>query len=89
MVTRRDLLTRSVLLGAAGLSLPGCATATPTTGPEPSGSPTSTSNASRTLVAVFSRAAENHYYGGRTWLEVGNTEVVVGLLAALVEVDVY
>ncbi len=100
MVTRRDLLTRG-LLGAAGLSLAGCASATPTTRPEPSGSPTMaarpqpsgsptpTTGSSKTLVAVFSRAGENHYYGGRTWLEVGNTEVVVGLLATLVDVDVY
>lgn len=43
----------------------------------------------RTLVAYFSRAGENHHYRGPTWLEVGNTEVVVGLLAALMEVDVY
>lgn len=101
MVTRRDLLTRGVLLGAAGLSLAGCAPAptatrrepsgspTRATRPQPSGSPNATSSASRTLVAVFSRAGENHYYGGRTWLEVGNTEVVVGLLASLVDVDVY
>lgn len=100
MVTRRDLLTRG-LLGAAGLSLAGCASATPTTRPEPSGSPTMaarpqpsgsptpTTGSSKTLVAVFSRAGENHYYGGRTWLEVGNTEVVVSLLAELVDVDVY
>ena len=100
MVTRRDLLTRG-LLGAAGLCVAGCAPATPTrpepsgsptmaTRPQPSsGSPTATGNASRTLVAVFSRAGENHFYGGRTWLEVGNTEVVVGLLATLVDVDVY
>ena len=99
MVTRRDLLTRG-LLGAAGLSLAGCAPATPTrpepsgsptmaTRPQPSGSPTPTTGSSKTLVAVFSRAGENHYYGGRTWLEVGNTEVVVGLLATLVDVDVY
>jgi len=89
VVTRRDLLTRGALLGAAGLSMAGCTPGTPPTRPQPSGSPTSTTRASRTLVALFSRAGENHYYGGRTWLEAGNTEVVVGLLAALVEVDVY
>ena len=43
----------------------------------------------RTLVAFFSRAGENHHYGRRLWLEVGNTEVLVGLLASLVGVDVH
>lgn len=43
----------------------------------------------RTLVAFFSRAGENYHYGGRAWLDVGNTEVVVGYLSSLVEVDVY
>lgn len=88
MVTRRDLLTR-VLVGATGLTVAGCASVTPTILPQPSGSPTMTTMPSRTLVAFFSRAGENHHYGGRTWLEVGNTEVVVDRLAALVAVDVY
>lgn len=101
MVTRRALLGRGILLSTASLSLVGCAPALPTPRPQPSrspnmtvgpqisGSPATTPSASRTLVAVFSRAGENHYYGGRTWLEVGNTEVVVGQLADLVGVDVY
>ena len=43
----------------------------------------------RTLVAYFSRAGENYYYGGRTTLEVGNTEIVADLIAGAVDVDVY
>lgn len=41
------------------------------------------------LVAYFSRAGENYYNGGRTLLEVGNTEVVANLIQATLSVDVY
>ncbi|MFC9691481.1 flavodoxin [Kribbella sp. NPDC056951] len=41
------------------------------------------------LVAYFSRAGENYDNGGRTWLQVGNTEVVAGMIADLVPCDVY
>jgi flavodoxin len=43
----------------------------------------------RTLLAYFSRPGENYYYGGRTTLEVGNTEIVANLIAGLVPVDVH
>jgi flavodoxin len=43
----------------------------------------------RTLLAFFSRAGENYHYGGRVDLEVGNTAVVAGIIAALADVDVY
>lgn len=48
-----------------------------------------TSPASRTLLAYFSRAGENYYYGDRRDLEVGNTEVLAGLIADRVVCDVY
>ncbi|WP_406279228.1 hypothetical protein OH799_11620 [Nocardia sp. NBC_00881] len=35
----------------------------------------------RILIAYFSRPGENYYYGGRRNLEVGNTEVLAGMLA--------
>ena len=38
--------------------------------------PTTSRSASRILLAYFSRAGENYYYGGRRDLEVGNTEVL-------------
>jgi len=41
------------------------------------------------LLAYFSRAGENYYYGGRTNLEVGNTEVLAGMINALVPCDVH
>ncbi|ACL40081.1 conserved hypothetical protein [Pseudarthrobacter chlorophenolicus A6] len=43
----------------------------------------------RVLLAYFSRAGENYYYGGRTNLEVGNTEVLAGMISALVPCDVH
>ena len=43
----------------------------------------------RILVAYFSRAGENYYYGGRRTLEVGNTEVLAGMIGQLIRCDVY
>jgi flavodoxin len=40
-------------------------------------------------VAYFSRAGENYYYGGRTTLAVGNTEVLAEMISSVVAVDVY
>lgn len=41
------------------------------------------------LLAYFSRAGENYYYGGRTNLEVGNTQVVAEMISGLIDCDVY
>lgn len=41
------------------------------------------------LVAYFSRAGENYHYGNRTWLEVGNTDVVAHMIAELVDCDLH
>ncbi|MET0956154.1 MAG: flavodoxin, partial [Cryobacterium sp.] len=41
------------------------------------------------LLAYFSRPGENYYYGDRTMLEVGNTQVVAEMIAAAADVDVY
>jgi hypothetical protein len=49
----------------------------PTTSMQTSDAPADPA-APKVLVAYFSRAGENYYYGDRTWLEVGNTEVVAG-----------
>ena len=43
----------------------------------------------RILLAYYSRAGENYYYGGRRILEVGNTEVLAGMIRQLVACDVY
>lgn len=41
------------------------------------------------LLAYFSRAGENYYYGARTNLEVGNTEVLAGMISALIRCDMH
>jgi flavodoxin len=41
------------------------------------------------LLAYFSRAAENYYYGGRRTLKVGNTEVVAEMISQLIRGDVH
>ena len=43
----------------------------------------------RVLVVFFSRAGENYHYGGRTNLEVGNTEVVAGMIRDRTGADLY
>jgi flavodoxin len=44
---------------------------------------------SKVLLAYFSRAGENYYYGDRTTLEIGNTQVVAELIASAINVDVF
>lgn len=41
------------------------------------------------LLAYFSRAGENYYYGDRIDLEVGNTEVLAGMIGDRVRCDIY
>lgn len=53
----------------------------------------STAGSSRTLLVYFSRPGENYFNGGRTDLEVGNTEVLTNMitdaLAGVVDCDVH
>jgi len=60
----------------------------PTTSLQTPKAPTDTA-APKVLVAYFSRAGENYYYGDRTWLEVGNTEVVAQIIAELIPCDLH
>jgi flavodoxin len=41
------------------------------------------------LLAYFSRAGENYYYGGRIDLKVGNTEIVARTIRKLISCDVH
>jgi hypothetical protein len=41
------------------------------------------------LLAYFSRAGENYYYGGRIDLKVGNTEIVARMIRKLISCDVH
>ncbi len=45
--------------------------------------------AGKPLLAYFSRAGENYYYGDRIDLRVGNTAVVAGMIAELADIDVF
>jgi flavodoxin len=80
-LSRRAVLTGALLLGAAGCTTP---RATPAASPSTSGG-----GSGRVLLAYFSRAGENYFYGGRRNLEVGNTEVLATMIAELIDCDTY
>lgn len=48
-----------------------------------------TSSTSKVLLAYFSRAGENYYYGERIQLDVGNTEVLAGMIGQLIGCDIH
>lgn len=77
--------------GCATPTAPGSrtSTSTPRGSQEASGSALPTTRRGRTLLAYFSRAGENYYYGDRIDLAIGNTAVVAGMVADLVDVDSY
>jgi flavodoxin len=93
---RRSFL-RATLVGAAstaaGAGLISCSTTTSrTTDAAPTPRPTETSTTVRdstVLLAYFSPAGENYYYGGRRQLTVGNTEVLADLISQRLGCDVY
>jgi flavodoxin len=91
-LSRQALLSGGVLLGATGW-LGACTTPSSTTTPGTSTAESSslreTSSLERVLLAYFSRAGENYYYGGRRDLDVGNTEVLARIIAELTQVDVH
>lgn len=43
----------------------------------------------KTLIAFFSRAGENYFGGSMRTVEIGNTEIVVGLMRELVDADIF
>lgn len=90
---RRTVLRGALLTATAALSAPlaGCSPSSPRSGtPTVSQSATTTgSNVKRVLLAYFSRPGENYYYGGRTDLKVGNTEVLVNKIADYITCDTY
>lgn len=90
--TRRTMLRAAAAAGAVGLAaaMTGCtspgagtggASSTATTNPPAAGR--------RVLVVFFSRAGENYYYGGRRNLEVGNTEVLAGMIRDRTGAELY
>ena len=95
---RRSVLRSAVTgLGAAVIT-----TATSACAPGDQGAPTPAQGSARpettlgtprqnrrVLLAYFSRAGENYYYGGRTDLDFGNTEVLAGMISTLISCDVH
>ena len=43
----------------------------------------------RPLIAFFSRADENYFGGSMRYVEIGNTEIVVGKIRELIDADVF
>jgi flavodoxin len=92
----RRIFLRTALVGAAsvvaGPGLISCSDTTlppdaaPTTQPRETGT---TLRGSSVLLAYFSRAGENYYYGGRQQLTVGNTEALANLIGQHLDCDVY
>ena len=74
-----------------GVQVTGCSTsqsseAAPEAGERPAATP---SSGKRVLLAYFSRPGENYFNGGRTDLEVGNTEVLARMISEHIECDVH
>jgi flavodoxin len=86
-MNRRTLVKRTLALGAGALL--GTAACSPSTAPTPATSQPRVRPKSKVLLAYFSRAGENYYYGDRIDLEVGNTEVVANMIASTIAIDVY
>lgn len=102
-VGRRTVL-RFTVVGLAGTLLgagtAACSATAPNSSPtassqDPTQLPTMDATAGprakggRVLLAYFSRAGENYYYGDRIDLEVGNTEVLAGMIRELTGCDVH
>jgi flavodoxin len=98
-VNRRTVLKATLALGAGtilGSQIAGCgaparrssiadgATSQPTDSPDPTAT-----RGSKVLLAYFSRAGENYYYGDTTILKVGNTQVVADMISSAATVDVH
>jgi flavodoxin len=95
-VDRRSALRLSAigLTGALlGTGLSGCTTGEATTMESPGAAPQQSTGGTggrpRVLLAYFSRAGENYYYGGRRDLDVGNTEVLAGMIRDRIGCDMH
>ncbi|TYB62241.1 hypothetical protein FXF51_26385 [Nonomuraea sp. PA05] len=75
----------------AGVPILGCASSPPARpNSAPANQPTRSSPAARpVLLAYFSRAGENYYYGGRRDLQVGNTEVLARMISRRLDCEVH
>ncbi|MHA5053219.1 flavodoxin [Streptomyces sp. SD15] len=74
-----------------GVQITGCSPSQ-SSGAAPESSERSAAPASpgkRVLLAYFSRPGENYYYGGRTTLKTGNTEVLAEMISERIACDVH
>ena len=87
---RRSFL-RVALASVAAVPLSACGARSPSDArPSPAGRPRpAQAGRGRILLAYFSRAGENYYYGGRRDLRVGNTEVLARMISARLDCDVH
>ncbi|MFC9840987.1 flavodoxin [Rhodococcus sp. NPDC127530] len=87
--SRRSLVCGALALGITGLAglATGCSTGTQDESAVDA--PASPARGGRVLLAYFSRPGQNYYYGDRTVLDVGNTEILAGLIADRTECDVH
>ncbi|MER5942461.1 flavodoxin [Streptomyces sp. NPDC001928] len=90
---RRTILRAALLTPVTAMTVPHLAGCSPAND-QPDRRQTSPSRASGTargkvLLAYFSRPGENYYYGDRTDLKVGNTEVMAHKIRDLIDCDVY
>jgi flavodoxin len=88
----RSTLLRGAVVGAAGLLVGGplAGWGQASTRSDRQGDARGGAAARRkVLIAYFSRAGENYYYGGRRDLKIGNTEVLATMIAKHVVADVY
>jgi flavodoxin len=88
MLGRRSFL-RAAVAGVAGATVGGPLSACGAGSRSEPRSDSAADARGKILLAYFSRAGENYHYGGRTNLEVGNTEVLAGVISASLGCDVH
>ena len=80
---QRRAFLAGVAGAAVGVPLSACGARSPSdAGPDPP-------RCGRILLAYFSRAGENYWYGGQRNLAVGNTEVLARIISARLDCDVH
>ncbi|MFF3331865.1 flavodoxin [Streptomyces sp. NPDC002888] len=92
---RRALLRATVTTGLGAVTGAHLTSCSSPAGQESEGqisspeSSATTPGTGRVLLAYFSRPGENYYYGGRTTLRVGNTEVLAHKISSLIRCGVH
>lgn len=89
----RVTLLRRAVVGATGLllgsTLAGCGQASTASDQRDENAQEAAAARRKVLIAYFSRAGENYYYGGRRDLKIGNTQVLATMIRKHVVADVY